>query len=76
MCVHTFLFIYINFKEVFKNPCPRPATNAALSSTSKYDVTFNPFEQDVVCNKITQTFCNQNFNFIVIIYFNQRLTKY
>ena len=53
MCVHTFLFMYVNFKEVFKNPGSRPEINAALSSTSKYDVTFNPFEQDVVCDKIT-----------------------
>ena len=53
MCVHTFLFMYVNFKDVFKNPGSRPEINAALSSTSKYDVTFNPFEQDVVCDKIT-----------------------
>lgn len=53
MCVHTFLFIYINFKAVFKNPGSRPVISAALSPTSKYDVTFHFFEQDVVCNKIT-----------------------
>lgn len=53
MCVHTFLFIYINFKVVFKNPGSRPVINAALLSTSKHDIKFNPFEKDTVCNKIT-----------------------
>jgi hypothetical protein len=53
MCVHTFLFEYINFKIVFKNPGSRPVMSAALSPTSKYDVMSHLFEQDVVCNKIT-----------------------
>jgi hypothetical protein len=70
--VHTFLFIYINFKVVFKNPNSRPVINAALSSTSTYDVTCNPFEQDVVCNKITQTFRKQKLKFGVIIYFKSK----
>jgi len=38
MRVHTFLLIYINFQVVFKNPGSRPVINAALSSTSKYDL--------------------------------------
>jgi hypothetical protein len=53
MCVHTFLFIYINFKIVSKNPGSKPVISAAPSSASKYDVTFHPFEQDVFCNKST-----------------------
>jgi hypothetical protein len=50
MSVHTFLFKYINFKAVFKILGAEPVVRAALSSTSKYNVTCNNLEHDVVFN--------------------------
>lgn len=54
MNVHTstFLLKYINFKAVFKILGSEPVIKAALSTTSKYNVTCNNLEH-VVFNKIT-----------------------
>ena len=67
--VYTFRFIYTFFKVVFKKTGSQPIIKAALSSTNKYDVTFNNFEQAVVFNKITYTFCNQKFNLVLLLLF-------